>query len=81
MLSKIRKYFERQKEARLLVTPCHAALWKMKSLVRDSVPFTVFGKNIMADGVERFSEVTSKTSELKLAKNTELMPFFITKAS
>ena len=81
VFSKIRKYFERQKEARLLITPCHATLWKMRTAVRDSVPFTVFGKNIMADGVERFSEVTSKTSDLKITKNTELMPFFITKVT
>lgn len=80
VLSKLRKYLERSKDARLLVTPCHATLWKMKSLVRDAVPFVITGKNVMADEIERFSEVASKTSELKISKNTELMPFFITKA-
>ena len=81
VLSKIRKYLERSKEARLLVTPGHATLWKMKGMVRDAVPFTVAGKNIMADEIERFSETAAKTSELKFIKSTELMPFFISKAS
>lgn len=81
VLSKIRKFMERSKDARLLVTPGHATLWKMKSMIRDAVPFTVVGKNIMADEIERFSEVASKTSELKFNKSTELMPFFISKAS
>jgi len=79
VLSKIRKYLERSKESRLLVTPGHATLWKMKEIVRDSVPFAVTGKNIMADEIERFSEIAAKTSELKFTKTTELMPFFITK--
>ena len=79
VLSKIRKYMERVKESRLLITPGHATLWKMKGIVRDAVPFAVVGKNIMADEIERFSEVAAKTSELKFVKSTELMPFFISK--
>lgn len=79
VLSRIRKFMERSKDARLLVTPGHATLWKMKGIVRDAVPFAVVGKNIMADEIERFTEVASKTSELKFNKSTELMPFFITK--
>lgn len=81
VLSKVRKYLERSKDARLLVTPGHATLWKMKGMVRDAVPFCVAGKNIMADEIERFSEIASKTSELKFIKSTDLMPFFISKAS
>ena len=80
-LSKIRKYLERSKESRLLVTPGHATLWKMREIVRDSVPFVVAGKNIMPDEIERFSEIAAKTSELKFSKTTELMPFFMAKAS
>ncbi|HNX69477.1 MAG TPA: 2,3-bisphosphoglycerate-independent phosphoglycerate mutase [Candidatus Omnitrophota bacterium] len=79
ILSKLRKYLERSKESRLLVTPGHATLWKMKGMIRDAVPFAVTGKNIMADEVERFSELAAKTTELKFGKSTELMPFFITK--
>jgi 2,3-bisphosphoglycerate-independent phosphoglycerate mutase len=50
-------------------------------MVSDHAPFVIFGKNVMADEVERFSEVAATTSELRIQKNTELMPFFITKAS
>lgn len=79
IFSKLRKYMERSMETRLLVTPGHATLWKMKGIVRDAVPFSVTGKNIMADEIERFSEVAAKTSELKFNKTTELMPFFMSK--
>jgi 2,3-bisphosphoglycerate-independent phosphoglycerate mutase len=81
VLSKIRKYLDRSKDSRLLVTPGHATLWKMQEIVRDSVPFLVTGKNVMAGEIERFSEIAAKTSELKFSKTTELMPFFMTKAS
>lgn len=81
VLSKIRKYLDRSKDSRLLVTPGHATLWKMKEIVRDSVPFAVTGKNIVADEIERFSEIAAKTSEIKFNKTTELMPFFMSKAS
>jgi 2,3-bisphosphoglycerate-independent phosphoglycerate mutase len=80
VLSKIRKYLEHSKDSRFLVTPGHATLWKMKETVRDSAPFTVIGKNVVADEVERFSEIAAKTSELKFNKTTELMPLFMTKA-
>lgn len=79
VLPKIHKYLERSKETRLLITPGHTTLWKMKGMVRDAVPFVVTGKNIMAGEIERFSEIAAKTSDLKFHKPTELMPFFITK--
>lgn len=79
VFSKIRKYMERSKDVRLLITPGHATLWKMQGIVRDAVPFVVVGKNIVADEIEKFSEVAAKTSELRFTKSTELMPFFITK--
>ncbi|MBU9888412.1 MAG: 2,3-bisphosphoglycerate-independent phosphoglycerate mutase [Candidatus Omnitrophica bacterium] len=81
VLSKVRKYLERSKESRVLITPGHATLWKMKRMVRDAVPFSVTGKNIMADEIEKFSETAAKASELNFAKSGELMSFFISKAS
>ena len=53
----------------------------MKEIVRDSVPFAMTGKNIMPGEIERFSEIAAKTSEVKFIKTTELMPFFMAKAS
>ena len=79
IFSKVRDYLDREKNARVLVTPCHATPWKMRRHVRDTVPFVVAGKNIMPDDIEKFSEATAKTSSIKIGKSTELMPFFISK--
>ena len=79
ILSKIKESLDPSKETRILVTPCHATPWKMKRHVRDSVPFVVTGKNVMPDEIEKFSESAAKTSDLKILKSTELMPFFLSK--
>lgn len=79
IMSKIKEFVEESKEARVLVTPCHAAPWKMKRQVRDFVPFVVAGKNIVPDDVEKFTEPTAKASEFKFTKGNELMPFFLAK--
>jgi len=79
ILSKIKNYLELEKDVRILVTPCHAAHWKTRQRVRETVPFVVSGKNIMSDDTEKFCELTSKASELKIQKPAELMPFFLAK--
>lgn len=79
VLSKIRGYVESSKDTRVLITPCHAAPWKIGRHVRDSVPFVIAGKNIMPDDIEKFSEVTAKTSELKVGKGSELIQSFLAK--
>ena len=81
VFSKIKDFLDHSKDVRILVTPCHAAPWKMRRHVRDSVPFVIAGKNVMADDIEKFSESTAKTSELKISKSTELMPFFLSKSA
>jgi len=79
ILSKIKSYMEKNKDTRVLVTACHATPWKSKKRVRDAVPFSIAGKNIMADDHEKYSEVTAKISDLQLMKSTALMPFFLAK--
>ncbi|MBI3313615.1 MAG: 2,3-bisphosphoglycerate-independent phosphoglycerate mutase [Candidatus Omnitrophica bacterium] len=79
ILSKAREYLEQTKDVRILITPCHAAPWKMKRHVRDHVPFVVSGKNVMAGDMDKFSELTAKNSDLKINKSTELMPYFLAK--
>lgn len=77
VLSKVRGYLEKHKNTRVLITPLHATPWKMKRHVRDAVPFTVAGKGLMPDEIEKFSELAAKSSEFKMNKATDLMPFFL----
>jgi 2,3-bisphosphoglycerate-independent phosphoglycerate mutase len=77
IFSRIKEYFDRHKDLRVLVTPGHASPWRMRRHVRDAVPVAVAGKNIMADGTEKFSELAAKTCELKFAKGAELLAFFL----
>ena len=79
VLSRVKEALDRIKDIRVLVTPCHATPWMMRRHVRDSVPFVVTGKNIMADDIERFSEAAAKVSELKINKSTDLMPLLVAK--
>ncbi len=79
ILSKVKSYLERSKDARVLVTSCHAAPWKMKKRVRGLVPFVMMGKNVVADDHEKFSELTAQISDLKISKSTAFMPFFLAK--
>ncbi len=79
LMSRIKEYVEQHKEIRLIVTPCHVAPWKSGRHVRETVPFLISGKNIMPDDIEKFSEVAAKTSELKMGKGADLLPFFLAK--
>jgi len=79
LLSKIKAYLEENKEARVLVTPCHVTSWKMRKRTRDAVPFVVAGKNVMPDESEKFSELTGRANELKFLKTHELIRFFLSK--
>ncbi len=79
VLSKVKEYVEQFKDARVLVTPCHATPWKLRRHVRDLVPFVVAGKNIMAEKSDKFSELAAKNSEFKISKPGELMNFFLAK--
>ncbi len=78
ILSKLRKYLEKSKDARILVTPAHATLWETREIVKDAVPFVTTGKNVVAGEIERFTEVAAKTSDLKFVKPSELISFFMT---
>jgi 2,3-bisphosphoglycerate-independent phosphoglycerate mutase len=79
ILSKVKKYLEDYKQVRVLVTPCHAALWKTKKHMRDTVPFVMAGKNLTSDDIEECTETTSKASELKMKSGSELMEYLLQK--
>lgn len=79
VLSRIKDYAEKHKDVRILITPCHAAPWKLKNHAKEAVPAVVAGKNVTPDDIDRFSETTARVSELKFQSGQELMKFFLTK--
>lgn len=79
IFSKIKNYLEHSKDARVLITPGHATPWKMRKRVRDTVPFVIAGKNVMPDENEKFSELASKNSEIKISKPAQLIASFLEK--
>lgn len=79
IVSKVKACMEKTKDVRVLVTPCHAAPWKMKRSVRDTVPFVIAGKNLMAGEIDKFTEISAKASELKVPGGAELMDLLFSK--
>lgn len=79
ILSKIRRYMEDNMESRIFITPCHQAPWKLRARTRESVPFVMAGKNIMADDVEQFSEDSAEASDLKVKNGHEVLSLFLAK--
>ncbi|MFA6599752.1 MAG: 2,3-bisphosphoglycerate-independent phosphoglycerate mutase [Candidatus Omnitrophota bacterium] len=79
LLSKAKKYLEDVKQVRVLVTPCHAALWKTRKRTREAVPFVIAGKNVTGDDIEELTETTAKVSELKMKNGAELLEYLLLK--
>lgn len=79
LLSRLREYFEKNKEYRILVTPLYAVPWKLRRHVRDAVPFVTAGKNVMPDEAEKFSELAAKSTDFKPAKAHELLGYLFGK--
>ncbi len=79
VISKARDLLDKKKDVRILVASGQPSLWKTGKRTRDSVPFTIAGKNIMPDDVEKFTELTAKVSGLKVSNGRELMKLFLSK--
>ncbi|MBN1687771.1 MAG: 2,3-bisphosphoglycerate-independent phosphoglycerate mutase [Candidatus Omnitrophica bacterium] len=79
IFSKVKKFLEDKKNVRIVISPCHYALWKTKTHTRGSVPFVLAGKNVTPDDIEKYSEVAAKTSDLKISKGSEWMKLFLKK--
>jgi 2,3-bisphosphoglycerate-independent phosphoglycerate mutase len=58
---------------RVLLLPDHATPISIKTHSRDPVPFTISGKGIEPDGVERFDEHAAKQGAYGLVEATELV--------
>lgn len=76
IFSKIKTYLEKNKDTRVMITPCHSMPWKMRERTRDLVPVMMTGAGITPDDAEHFSELAAKTTEWKINRS-DLMPQFL----
>jgi 2,3-bisphosphoglycerate-independent phosphoglycerate mutase len=58
---------------RVLILPDHATPISIKTHSRDPVPFTISGKGVSPDGVERFDETAAKQGGYGLVEATKLV--------
>lgn len=79
ILSKAREYYEAHRETRVLVVGTQTFPTQLGRPVRDSVPFILAGKNVMADEVERMTEQTAKSSHWRVDKRTELIHLLLSR--
>ncbi len=79
VLARVKDILEKKKDVRVLVTSNHASPWKAGLRSKESVPFLAAGKNIMADDIDKMTELTAKASGLKIPNGKELMKFFLSK--
>ena len=79
MLSKAKEYYEKNRETRILITSTQTFSTPMKRPVRDSVPFVLVGKNVMADENERMTELLAKNSPFRVEKRTELIQLLLSR--
>ncbi|MBI4115129.1 MAG: 2,3-bisphosphoglycerate-independent phosphoglycerate mutase [Candidatus Omnitrophica bacterium] len=72
ILSKAKEYYEKNHETRILITGTQTFATQMRRAVRDSIPFVLAGKNVMADENDRMTEQVAKSSPFQANKRTEL---------
>ncbi len=73
----ILEVLKRKKNFRILVLPDHATPLSLKTHIADSVPFGIYGKDIVAGSFSGYSEKEAEKSELYFEKGYELMEYFI----
>ena len=69
--------YEAEKDVRVLIAPLHTTPCHLRTHVRESVPFILAGKNLMAEEMERFTEATAQLSRLRLRDGLKLMDHLI----
>lgn len=79
ILSKAREYYEANRETRVLITGTQTFSTPMRRAVRDSVPFVLAGKNVMADEFDRVSEQIAKNSHFRAQKRMELIHLLLSR--
>jgi 2,3-bisphosphoglycerate-independent phosphoglycerate mutase len=79
ILAKAREYYEANRETRILITGTQTFATPLRRAVRDSVPFVLAGKNVMADENERMTEQAAKASQFKADKRTDLIQLLLSR--
>jgi 2,3-bisphosphoglycerate-independent phosphoglycerate mutase len=73
----IREYCEKNRNTKVLIAPDHATPIVKRTHTADHVPFIMFGKNVVKDEIEKFSELSTKYSSWKINDGHKLMEHFI----
>lgn len=79
ILSKVKEYFEKNHETRVLITCPLTFATQLRRPVRDAEPFVLSGKNIMMDENDRMTEALAKASHFRVDKKTELLPLLLSR--
>lgn len=79
ILSKVREYYEKNHEARILIASTQTFSTQMRRPVRDPIPFLLVGKNVMPDENDRMSEQAAKASPFHVNKKTELIQLLLSR--
>ncbi|OGW81167.1 MAG: hypothetical protein A3G33_09920 [Omnitrophica bacterium RIFCSPLOWO2_12_FULL_44_17] len=73
VISRIKTFYESNKDIRILISPLLVIPHEIKKAVRESVPFIIAGKNIKPDEIERYNEATAHVSQLKFSEGWKLI--------
>lgn len=73
----VREYCEKNRNTKVLIAPDHATPLIKRTHTADAVPFIMFGKNVVKDEIEKFSELSTKYSAWKVNEGHRLMEHFI----
>lgn len=79
ILSKVREYYEKNHDARVLITSTQTFATQLRQPVRDPAPFVLAGKNVMADENDRMNEQVAKNSNLRVDKRQELIQLLLSR--
>jgi 2,3-bisphosphoglycerate-independent phosphoglycerate mutase len=79
ILGRVREYYEKNHETRVLIASTQTFSTQMRRPVRDAVPFLLAGKNVMADESDRMTEPVAKASPFRVDKRTELIQLLLSR--
>lgn len=79
ILSRVKEYYEKNHEARVLIASTQTFSTAMRRPVRDVIPFVLAGKNVMPDETDRMTEHAAKASSFQMGKKTELVQYLLSR--